>query len=248
MAAEIPSEPQKATPGGRQFDLKGFVSNVTWRDLLLEMVERKEIDPWDIDISMIIKKYVEEVRKIKSLNLSLPANMILATSLLYRLKSDAINFWPASAEDDGDQDGDGLPPRREGVEVSPLIYRSRIRPGRRVTLDELIDALEEMMKRKVRREELMKGMDIPLQLNIESEDIDEKIERAYGLIERNKDSYGYTTFSALSSGFGGKREVVLDLFLPLLFLAQSKRIVLSQPEFFEEIIIGINGNAGNENA
>ena len=225
---------------GKQFDLEEFIHNATWRELLVELVERNELDPWDVDISKIVDEYITEVRKIKSLTLTLPANMILAASILLRMKSDAFYFETDSGEEELASGMDVTTrPREDPGEMPELVYKARLRPGRRVTLEELMDALDEMMAAKIKREEISHFSDTPLQIVVDRDDIDEKIEHAYGLINSNLDSYGLTTFSALATNFANMDGILINLFIPLLFLAQNERIMLAQEEFFGDIIIKI---------
>lgn len=47
------------------------------------------------------------------------------------------------------------------------------------------------------------------------------------------------TFSSLCD-VSQKENNLLDLFIPLLFLANKKRVLLIQENFFEEILIALN--------
>ena len=35
--------------------------DVTWQTIIYELVKSEEIDPWDIDISLLTKKYISQV-------------------------------------------------------------------------------------------------------------------------------------------------------------------------------------------
>jgi len=222
----------EATIQCETFDLESFVKNATWRELLIELVEKNRLDPWSIDIAMITEKYIEAVRHMRFLDLSLPANIILAASILLRLKSNAINLFP---EDDGVEEG--VREQRVAPDVPELVSRARLQPNRRVTLNELLVALDEAMHMVEKREYKLKLDSQPVQLQIKDEDIDKKIEQVYAMIANEADGHNMATFTALSRNFNGVESVILDLFIPLLFLEHKSRVLLVQEDFFGEILV-----------
>ena len=58
------------------------------------------------------------------------------------------------------------------------------------------------------------------------------------MINRNVDKSNMITFSHLSS-VSETADVLLGLFIPLLFLAHNEKVVLIQEKFFSEIIIAL---------
>ncbi len=219
----------------KPFDLEDFVKNATWRDLLLGLVESNKLNPWDVDISRIVNGYLEVIKRMKVLDLFVPSNMMLAASILLKLKSDTISF------DDGAED---IPesedaPIRVIPDVPQLTLRSRQQPNKRITLEELMDALEDAMKIEKKRDMQFKNDSIPIQFTINKEDIDDKMEDIYMMVKKNSDSYGTTTFALLAGSFVHAESILLDLFVPLLFLSHNSRIALMQDSFFEEIFIKV---------
>src|SRR5271167_4188985 len=67
-------------------------NEATWRDLLVDLVEKNKLDPWNIDIIEIVDKYIDTVKKLKVLDLRVPANIILAAAILLRLQSNYISL------------------------------------------------------------------------------------------------------------------------------------------------------------
>jgi len=222
----------EATIQYQTFDLESFVKNATWRELLIDLVEKNRLDPWSIDIATIAEKYIETVRRMRFLDLSLPANIILAASILLRLKSNAIILFPEE-----DVAEEYVQEQRITPEVPELVSRARLQPNRRVTLNELLVALDEAMRIVEKREYKARFDSQPVQLQIKDEDIDKKIEQVYSLISREADGHQMATFSALSKGFKGMESILLDLFIPLLFLEHKSRVLLIQESFFGEILV-----------
>jgi segregation and condensation protein A len=218
-----------------RFNIEDFVKEATWKDILLDLVKKDELNPWDLDIIDIVGKYVDVVRGLRVMDLRVPANIILAASIMLRLKSDMLELEePIAAEQEG-----AVPFERPFVQVDGLSVRLRLPPRRRVTLHELISALDEAMRLKeYRTERLMsEGKSVPLVLT--RVDVEADVEALYSVIKSNVDSSGALTFSSLRS-LSQKPDALLDVFIPLLFLANRNKVLLIQEDFFREIVIALN--------
>jgi segregation and condensation protein A len=221
-----------ATP---RFDIEQFVGEATWKDILIDLVRKNELNPWDIDIIDLVGKYVEVVKDLKVMDLRVPANIILAASILLRLKSEMLEIGEEAAED--------LPPDamtgRPYVAVDPLSVRLRLPPRRRVTLPELISALEEAMKLKEFKAARLAVSETEFPLTLNRVDVEADVEALFAILTQHADSSRMLTFTSLYS-LSQKPDALLDVFIPLLFLANKGRIVLLQEEFFGEIVIALN--------
>jgi segregation and condensation protein A len=221
----------------KKFDIEELVKNATWKEILVELVERNQLNPWDIDIGKIVAGYIAIVKEMKVLDLYVPANIILAASVLLRMKSETITLLLDDKEE--------LPefPEMEQIrtipEVPELLYTSRLRPGRRITLDDLMQALDEAMTVRQFREDTDRIKNTPVPLVLGDYDIDSKMDATQKLLKARADRYGKVTFSSLSKTFDSFEGVLLDLFVPLLFLFQKGIVLLEQETFFDEIIISL---------
>ncbi len=220
-----------------QLRLEEFVKNVTWRELLYELVETNKLDPWDIDIVKVVDGYVSLVRQMKVMDLRLPANIILAAAILLRLKSDTLKIFELPKEEVPDELVAAGP--RILPEVPPLSPRLRLQPNRKVTLTELMQALDDAMRLKEKKEMYAETIPEPMQFVIDKVDIDTKIENIYSLVKANADKTGLTTFANLANTFSNSESILLELFIPLLFLAHKERVALAQEKFFDEIFVKI---------
>jgi segregation and condensation protein A len=221
-----------ATPS---FDLEHFVGEATWKDILVELVHKNQLNPWDIDIIDIVGKYVEVVKGLKVMDLRIPANIILAASILLRLKSDMLELRDEALEELTPEDGSGRP----YVSVDPLSVRLRLPPRRRITLPELISALEEVMKLREFKAARLASAATEFPLTLSRVDVEADIEALFALLAQHADSSRMLTFSSLYS-LSQKPDALLDVFIPLLFLANKSRIALIQEDFFGEIVIVLN--------
>lgn len=218
-----------------QVDLNELVKEPTWKSLLIELIETKQLDPWNIDIIEVVDGYVEIVKKMKLLDLRVPANIILASSVLLRMKSDTLRTLEQNQiiEDISDA-GEII---RQIPEIPPLLSRSRLQPARRITLTELMDALNDAIKVVEKRGIRLSRAPEQMKILISEKTIDEIIESVYDLVEKNVDKTGLLRFNDMKPRFEGNEKVLTEFFIPLLFLAHKGRVTLLQDEFFEEIFV-----------
>ncbi|MEM3416104.1 MAG: segregation/condensation protein A, partial [Candidatus Micrarchaeaceae archaeon] len=128
---------------GGSIDLEGLIREVTWKDILIDLVRKNKIDPWNIDIVEIVDKYIEEIKLMKILDLRMPANIILAASILLRFKSETIEL-----EEEKVEAADETGTIQRQMPTYELVPRLRLPIKRRVTLQELLEALDEAMQLK----------------------------------------------------------------------------------------------------
>lgn len=233
----------EATTYGSGLNLQEFVRNATWRELLMELIETDRLDPWNIDIIQVVDSYVNAVRKMRVMDLHVPANIILAASILLRMKSETISIMQMEETLDGED-------QMQGARVIPvvpnLVPRFRLQPKRKVTLTELMDALNDSIKVNERRQLIVQQRTEPINIVVEKDDIDEKMKNAYRLVKENADREGLTTFGRLSAAFVSVEGILLGLFVPLLFLAHNGELMLMQDEFFNEIFIKLGNDNGGK--
>ncbi len=218
-----------------KLDIVSFVNYDTWKDLLVELVEREKLDPWNIDIVEVVESYIAAVKELKVMDLRIPANIILAASILLRLKSNMISFGAGGEVAEGDDAFQGYtPPLVEELSV-------RLRPPikRKLTLPELIEALDEAIKITEARSTRARERPLEIPIFIRETNIEEEMERVYESIKDNADKERMVTLSSLL-GAVKVDDVLLGVFIPLLFLANKERVTLIQERFFQEVIIKIN--------
>ncbi|MDE1871430.1 MAG: segregation/condensation protein A [Candidatus Micrarchaeota archaeon] len=230
----------EVTAFGSGLNLQEFVKNATWRELLMELVDTNRLDPWDIDIAKVVDSYIAAVRKMQIMDLHIPANIMLASSILLRMKSETVNILH---EEETLEPEEELQTFRTIPDVPMLVPRLRLQPKRKITLGELMDALGDAMKVTEKRQSVVRQRAEPINLVIEREDIDEKMHGTLNLVRESMDREGITTFAMLSKGYSSIESILLGLFVPLLFLAHRGDVTLMQDEFFKEIFVKLNGDS-----
>ncbi|NUN11979.1 segregation/condensation protein A [Candidatus Micrarchaeota archaeon] len=211
-------------------DLLNLVVQPTWREFLLDLIEKEEMDPWDIDLVQVSDAYLKKVRDLQSLDLRIPANVILASALLLRLKSDALSFEEPVEEEFFEE-------RILINEDLPQLVLKPNRPrSRRVTLDELIQAVESVM-REGRRVKVIRSEQVgSINIELPQKSMSELMQEAFDYSLKLKDADGVLTFSDLYNKMGYSLVAAL---LPVLHLMQDQKIVLWQAEVFNEIFIKV---------
>lgn len=63
---------------------------ITWQTLIYELVRTEQMDPWDIDISLLTKRYLETLKELKKTNFFISGKVLLAAAILLKLKSNKL--------------------------------------------------------------------------------------------------------------------------------------------------------------
>ncbi|RLF93722.1 hypothetical protein DRN52_06085 [Thermococci archaeon] len=209
--------------------------------LLIEVVNKGGMDPWEIDIVELTERYLEVIRE-KEIDISESGKFILASSTLLRMKSEAVLAELSNSDDDASDH------RKENEEVlvSNLDFGGEVklmprRTRRKMSLVELVSALREAIeceegKKKVTRRRYKKTFIRKLSI-FKKRDIEVKreIERLYRTIRNMWSSRRRIRFSVLVDFRDRLRTV--RVFLYLLFLCRDGKINLEQDEMFGEVYI-----------
>ena len=228
------------------YDMLLKESEVTWQDILQRLVKEEQMDPWDVDLTKLTQKYIETVKKMKEMDYFISGKVLLASALLLRIKSqrfleeDMSNFDAFlfhHKQEEFQELGEFLPYQQEKVEIPKLGIRTPLMRKRKVSIADLIHALERALhvdtRRKLRLQRFLtfhrpeipeKKIDIHLL-------IDAVYQKLLGLFQQKQ----VISFSEVDPG-KGKEETILTL-LPLLYLHGSKKITIDQEEAFGEIAI-----------
>ncbi len=219
----------------RNFDVQSLVSNTGWRELLIDSVYKNRLDPWNIDISRVVSDYVAAIDSMKLMDLSVPANIIMAMSFLLRLKSELVQIFQNAPEQEEVEAAYG---ERSVPDIPDLMFRVRRAPNRKITLEELMSALDDVIRVEHKREEYLKRTETQQQFVVEIDDMDDKVDRIYDMIMASSNGNSTIIFDELSKNVD-RNSILSDLFVPLLFLEQNGRISLRQDVFFGDIYISV---------
>lgn len=219
--------------------LASIVRKPSWKQLLIDLVITEKIDPWDVDIVKVADGFFKLVKEMEKVDFHMPANLILASAILLKYKSNALRAF-IEPEPLGEEALPELVIEGEG-EILPLQIKSRIPPKAPLTLNELINEMEKAIK--------YDDAEIPqraraapretLEITLPDYDIEKEMEKLYFRMKEEMDSESLVLFSSLIKE-KTPTETIRTL-SPLLHLAQEKAVGLRQDRFWGEIFIKVNG-------
>ncbi len=225
--------------------------DISWQTLIYDLVKNEQMDPWDVDVSLISEKFIQMVRQLQEMDFRISGKVILAAALLLKIKAvrlvtDDISDFDKMFSDDSqmteeqfyeDLEGEqqpksGLP---EGEEYQ-LIPRTPQPRKRKVSVYDLVAALQKALEVKHRR--VMRDIpEIKVHLPEHHVDINVIITKLYDRIENYLQNKGSKkiTFSQLVPSDDRIDKVMT--FIPLLHLTSQRKIDLDQQQHFGEIDI-----------
>lgn len=231
---------------------------IDWKQIIYDLVNSNGMSPWDVNISALAQKFIEKIRKYKEMDLKISGKVLLAAAILLRIKSkrlvgdDLTEFdrLMASVEEfSGENIYDELEKEiyskeKQGfTEKFELMPRTPLPRKRKVSVQDLIIALEKALEVKNRRFNKIHSVDI--RMPEKRLDISAAIGSLYEKI-RNffSGAKGLLTFSQLLPSQNKMDKVYT--FIPLLHLCNDRKIVLDQENNFGEINIKLFEENNNE--
>lgn len=225
-------------------------NEITWRSMIYELVKSEQMDPWDVDVSVLSKKYVVMLKKLKELDFRVSGKMVLAAAILLKIKSSLLvgdemaeldRLMTPQNEDDASQgfydDLDNFYGKGEYANYSPqpLLPRTPQPRKRKVSIYDLVISLQkalEVRDRRVVRNTPRGTLEVPKR----KIDMGKLVNDVYDKITGMLKSGSRLTFTQLLPE-GATKEAKVLTFMPLLHLANSdyRKIDLEQQEHFGEI-------------
>ena len=222
-----------------------FGDKLSWQAIIYDLINTEQLNPWDIDISLLSKKYLEKIKEFEEANFFVSSKVLLAASLLLRIKSEILLNYDLKSLDDillGKKEEKKYYQERIELEdeIPGLIVRTPLPRFKKVTLDELMKALGKAITTENRR---IKKIVVARQQEFETAialpknriNIKDKIKEVYlKLKEVFSSREKKLAFSELA---GQSIENRISTFIPLLHLDNQQKIWLEQDGHFEEIWI-----------
>ena len=228
-------------------------------DILLEMVKKNKLDPWNIDVVELADQYFAKTVELRINNLHITSRVILFACILLRLKSDIL---------------EGLDPFAQLDEVEENFeadydnpeFEDNVIPFNAPSLDEVIQRRTSVRlnrKRNVTLNDLIKHLEF-------YEKLDKKraVKNAFERAKRRSSSYAdFTAEDIIEMAHSSEtdrdvdtiREVLtkiftteekvemselsstgldkISIYLALLFLTADDRIDLQQDEFYSDLYV-----------
>ncbi len=235
----------------RIFNILFEQDELTWQDIIYELINSEQMDSWDIDVSLIAARFLDTIKTLQAMDFRISGKIILASAILLKIKSNQLLDEDIVALDQlisGEIDQVNLfdEPAARGLKpnIPGLIPRTPQPRKRKVSVYDLIQALEKALEVEAKRKRFNPA---PTTVRIPEKtvEISQVIEEVYDKVFAHYKSNGHEhlTFAKLVNS--DAKEDKIFLLGPLLHLDTQGRIDLQQQEHFGEIQIQMKENLGN---
>ena len=221
-----------------------FSTKLSWQSIIYDLINTEQLDPWDIDLAILSQKYLQKIRELEESNFVISAKVLLAASLLLRIKSEILLGGIRDLNEilyGRKEDKKYIQERIElDEEIPGLVPRTPLPRFRKVTLQELMSALGKAIKtetRRIQRVVLTKQQEMETAAALPKQriNIQEKIKEVYLRLQQifeNRDDK--LAFSELA---GKTNEERIYTFIPLLYLDNNQKVWIEQEGHLKEIWI-----------
>jgi len=233
---------------------------ISWKSFLYTLINEEGLDPWNIDVGVLTKKYLESLKKLKKVDFDISGKLLTIAVFLLKTKAENLvekdlrgfdeeiaktqenDDFEEEIESLGDFDDeiDEFTRKKQNGELE-IKFRNPFERKRKVSIFDLISVLETTLEQSnIRRANFLQRKaskyDGPL-YEKKPKDLKEVIEDLYDMILKELgDKKGHVVFSSLTKGIEHKMGI-LEKFLPLLYLHNQSRIELKQDKHFSDIEI-----------
>ncbi len=254
---EKEGEIKKSTVGQEQVQELLFNREVGWQDIIYDLINTEQLDPWDIDIGVLSEGFLLKIHEYEEMDFFVSSKVLLAAALLLRIKSELILSKYMRSVDDilfgPKEEKKTILERIElDEEIPELILRSPVPRFRKVTLNELIESLNKAIVTENRR--IKKAIvnnnalrETGLSLPKRKYSINDKLKEIHGRVvdffSKNKNEKKVTYTEIVGKD---KEERALSFF-PVIQLENNGKLWLEQENHFEEIHIWLKDIFFKEN-
>jgi len=234
-----------------------FSKELGWQEIIYDLINSEQLDPWDINIIVLTDKYLEKIKELEEADFYISSKVLLAASLLLRIKAEILLDDYITSIDDilfgkKEEKRSVLERIELNEDIPELVPRSPLPRLRKVTLSELIESLNKAItteNRRIKKEIIDRNalrtaaFSLPKRKYNIKDKIKEVYDRLFIFFDKNKSDkkIGYTEFTS------NNREEKIISFLPLLHLDTQKKVWLEQNGHCEEIYIWLHESYLKEN-
>ena len=222
--------------------------DITWQSMIQELVKNEDMDPWDVDISVLAEKFMQMIEEMRETNLKISGKVVLAATILLRLKSGRfididlaqLERLISSAEEYGEE---FIEEEQEGVFVRDpetgkkysIFPRTPQPRKRKVSVYDLMNALEKVIDVSRKKAKQKKPAVLP-ELPKKSLDVNYVLKEVFSAINTHFDS-GNSELSFSQLVNSDRKEDIISTFIPLLHLTNQRVTDLHQEEAFKDFDI-----------
>ncbi|MAG11073.1 hypothetical protein CMI44_02065 [Candidatus Pacearchaeota archaeon] len=224
-----------------------FSREISWKEIIYDLINTEQLDPWDVNITILSDRYVMKMKEYEEADFFVSSKVLLAAALLLRIKSEILlNKYIKNIDEIlfGKTEKKKIVLERIELEeeIPALIPRSPIPRYKKVTLNELMASLNKAINtenRRIKKEILNKNAlrETDIAFPKRKFGIKDKIKEIYETLFKHFKENEASKKIALTHFVNNDKNEKIITFFPLLHLENSKKIWLEQEEHFGEIYI-----------
>lgn len=224
-----------------------FSKELGWQEIIYDLINTEQLDPWDIDITKLTDIYLIKIQELEEADFFISSKVLLAAALLLRIKSEILlNKYIKSIDEIlfGKKEDKKYSMERIELEdeIPELIPRSPVPRMRKVTLKELMEALNKAIiteNRRIKKEIVSKNAlrEVGISLPERKISIKDKIREIYKKLLVHLNDEEIKKKVSYSELIGDNKEERVIAFSPLLHLENQQKVWLEQEQSFEEIYV-----------
>jgi segregation and condensation protein A len=212
--------------------------------LLTDVLQLDKVEPWNVDVGKLVVGFLNEMKRLGEIDFRISGNALYSASVIFMRKTrDLVQLGILPPEDDSDDDE---------LEI-PLIRPPFRLTNRRVTIEELLIAMDHMLSKGVRtrstptkRLARTKADPMTFTMNIDQANIEETIADVYADFQRLLKVGESSKFTDVL--MNNTRKEIVRVFFAILFLFARRFIdmwmdesviwikMIEPPEVYEEAV------------
>ncbi|WP_292461070.1 ScpA family protein [Methanothermococcus sp.] len=231
-----------------------------WIRIIKESIDKKNIEPWNINIAEITDEYIKTLKELKKFDIRLSADVILVGGILLRMKSQILygeceNAFNEEEDEEFEDELDELSENEEDYNEykeyegnyndaivnttkknrkDKMNNKHAINIGaKQITFNDLINTLKSELK-KVKKTKKQKNKGGTPVYSI-MEDMEEEYDIS-DLMENLISELKKEGEFVFQNKFSNKKDIIKN-FLPSLYLANDGKIEIFQKSLFKDIIL-----------
>ena len=67
-----------------------FSKELGWQEIIYDLINSEQLDPWNINITILTVKYLEKLQELEEADFFISSKVLLAAALLLRIKSEIL--------------------------------------------------------------------------------------------------------------------------------------------------------------
>ena len=194
--------------------------------LLTDVLQLDKVEPWNVDVGKLVVGFLNEMKRIGDIDFRISGNALYSASVIFMRKTRdlvQLGILPPEEEDDDDE-----------IEI-PLIRPPFRLTNRRVTIEELLIAMDQVLTKGVRqrsmptkRQTRYRAEPITFEMNVDQANIEETIAEVYEDLQKLLKVGESSKFTEIL--MNNSRKEIVRVFFSILYLYARTFIDIWQDE------------------